>query len=199
MQPKLEEEGAVEAGRPTVSDAARKRAAVELVASHEQALRRTARRYSLDAEDADDAYQRALEIALTKAPTTDLRELIRWAQTVTKHEALAVREGRERLLGLARRREGADHDPVALIAAPQHGPEEQVERREEIARSREALKTLKPAELRALSLLAEATPTSRSARSPASRRRRSIAFSPRAGRASAAWSRAARTALAAAS
>ena len=81
------------------TDAARKRAAIEMIVEHEAALKRTARRYSLDAEDAEDAYQRALEIALTKAPTSDPRELIRWTQTVTKHEALAVRQSRERLLG----------------------------------------------------------------------------------------------------
>jgi RNA polymerase sigma factor (sigma-70 family) len=139
------------------SDAARKRAAIEMVAEHEAALKRTARRYSLDAQDAEDAYQRALEIALTKAPTTDPRELIRWTQTVTKHEALAVRQGRERLLGYRGRGTpgGASADPVALIPAASEGPEEQVERREAIARSREALQALKPAELRALSLLAE--------------------------------------------
>jgi RNA polymerase sigma factor (sigma-70 family) len=135
------------------SAAARKRAAVEMIARYEGALRRTARRYSFDAEDADDAYQRALEIVLTKAPTTDLRELIRWTQTVTKHEALAVRQNREKLLGW-RVREGAE-DPMALIPAAGDGPDEQVERREEIARSREALQALKPAELRALGLLAE--------------------------------------------
>jgi RNA polymerase sigma factor (sigma-70 family) len=136
------------------SAAARKRAAVEMIARYEGALRRTARRYSFDAEDADDAYQRALEIALTKAPTTDLRELIRWTQTVTKHEALAVRRSREKLLGYQPSREGAD-DPVALIPAANDGPDEQVERREDVARSREALQALKPAELRALGLLAE--------------------------------------------
>ena len=136
------------------SAAARKRAAVEMIARYEGALRRTARRYSFDAEDADDAYQRALEIVLTKAPTTDLRELIRWTQTVTKHEALAVRQAREKLLGYQRVREGAE-DPMALIPAANDGPEEQVERREDIARSREALQALKPAELRALGLLAE--------------------------------------------
>ncbi len=134
--------------------AARKRAAVEMIARYEGALRRTARRYSFDAEDADDAYQRALEIVLTKAPTTDLRELIRWTQTVTKHEALAVRQAREKLLGYQRAREGAE-DPMALIPAASDGPDEQVERREDIARSREALQALKPAELRALGLLAE--------------------------------------------
>lgn len=136
------------------SAAARKRAAVEMIARYEGALRRTARRYSFDAEDADDAYQRALEIVLTKAPTTDLRELIRWTQTVTKHEALAVRGSREKLLGYQRGREGAE-DPMALIPAGGAGPDEQVERREDIARSREALQALKPAELRALGLLAE--------------------------------------------
>jgi RNA polymerase sigma factor (sigma-70 family) len=137
------------------SEAARKRAAVEMIARYEVALRRTARRYSLDSEDAEDAYQRALEIALTKAPTTDLRELIRWTQTVTKHEALAVRQSREKLLGYQRRHEGEAQDPIALIPARGDGPEEQVERREDVARSREALQALKPAELQALGLLAE--------------------------------------------
>jgi RNA polymerase sigma factor (sigma-70 family) len=138
------------------TDAARKRAAVEMLAKHGDALRRTAQRFSLDPEDAADAYQRALEIVLTKAPTTEVRELVRWTQTVTKHEALAVRRSRERMLGTRR---GTDRDetadPVAMLPAPGSGPEEQVERREEIARSREALRALKPAERRALGLLAE--------------------------------------------
>jgi len=138
-------------------EGARKRAAIEMIAEHEATLKRTARRYSLDAADAEDAYQRALEIVLTKAPTTDPRELIRWTQTVTKHEAMAVRQGRERLLGYRGRGtdDDAGTDPVALIPAGGGGPDEQVERREAIARSREALQALKPAELQALSLLAE--------------------------------------------
>ncbi len=126
-----------------------------MIARHEAALKRTARRYSFDAEDAEDAYQRALEIALTKAPTTDPRELIRWTQTVTKHEALAVRQSREKLLGYQPKREGEEFDPVAAIPARGAGPDEQAERREDVARSREALQALKPAELQALGLLAE--------------------------------------------
>ena len=144
--------------RAPASEVVRKRAAIELVARHEAALRRTARRYSLCADDADDAYQRALEILLTKAPTVDLRELLRWTHTVTKHEALAVRRNRERLLGPLVPAENAEEDRqdwVALIPAESAGPAERVERREAIARSREALKTLKPQELRALTLLAE--------------------------------------------
>jgi len=158
------ESRAEEGRRPAAADAgrsagagARKRAAVELIARHEATLKRTARRYSIDAEDAEDAYQRALEIVLTKAPTTDPRDLIRWTQTVTKHEALAIRRHREKLLGYpaARDRAGVPLDPVALIPAEGDGPDEQAERRETVARTREALRALKPAELRSLTLLAE--------------------------------------------
>jgi RNA polymerase sigma factor (sigma-70 family) len=140
-----------------VATAARRRAAVELMSRHERSLKRTARRYSLDAEDVEDCFQRTLEIVLTKAPTSDPRELIRWAQTVIKHEALAVRRKRERLLGLTSLtgRDGLPRDPVAELPAPGAGPAEEAERREEVARTREALQALKPAELRALSLLAE--------------------------------------------
>lgn len=143
--------------RAAAGEATRKRAAVEMIARHEQALRQTARRYSLCADDAEDAYQRMLEILLTKAPTDQGRELIGWAQTVTKHEALAIRHNRERLLGTpAPAAPGGERalDLVALIPAGGDGPEERAERREAIARSREALQALKPAELRALTLLA---------------------------------------------
>lgn len=142
---------------PRQLEDARKCAAVELIARYEPALRKTAQRYSLDAGDAEDAYQRALEIVLTKAPTTDPNELIRWTQTVTKHEALAVRRSRERLLGPRRPEwlEGPAADPLASLPSRVEGPDEQVERREDVARSREALRRLKPAELRALGLLAE--------------------------------------------
>jgi Putative zinc-finger len=44
---------------------------------------------------------------------------------------------------------------VALLPARGDGPAEQAERREDVARTREALRALKPAELRALTLLAE--------------------------------------------
>ncbi len=101
-----------------VTEAGRKRAAVELIARHGSALRQTARRYSLCTDDADDAYQRTLEILLTKAPSDRARELFGWTKTVIKHEALAIRQSRERLLGKPssrRRDEGGDR--VALIPA----------------------------------------------------------------------------------
>jgi RNA polymerase sigma factor (sigma-70 family) len=133
--------------------AGRKRAAVELIARDGDQLRRTALRLSLCAEDAEDAYQRAIEILLLKAPSERLRELGPWTQTVVKHEALAIRANRERLLGSPPAGD-EEVDPVALIAAPGDGPDARIERRERVARSREALQALKPAELRALTLLA---------------------------------------------
>jgi RNA polymerase sigma factor (sigma-70 family) len=133
--------------------AGRKRAAVELIARDGGALRKTALRFSLCAEDAEDAYQRAMEILLLKAPSERPRELARWTQTVVKHEALAIRANRERLLGKPSD-EGVPADRLALIPASGDGPDVRTERRERIARSREALQALKPAELRALTLLA---------------------------------------------
>jgi RNA polymerase sigma factor (sigma-70 family) len=138
-------------------DAVRKRAAVEIYARNEKTLRRTARRYSLCADDAEDALQRGLEILLRKAPTDNPRELIKWMQTVVKHEALAVRRDRERILAgpAAITPEPDADDWVALLPATSDGPAERAERQEAVARSREALQTLKPQELRALTLLAE--------------------------------------------
>jgi RNA polymerase sigma factor (sigma-70 family) len=137
--------------------AARKRAAVETYTRHEAVLRRTAARYSLCADDADDALQRGLEILLRKAPTAEPRELVRWMQTVVKHEALAVRRERERVLAgpAAFAPEPDAEDWVALLPSPGDGPAERLERREAVGRSREALQALKPQELRALTLLAE--------------------------------------------
>lgn len=137
-------------------DAARKRAVVETYARNEAALRRTALRYSLCLDDAEDALQRGLEILLRKAPTNDPRELVKWTQTVVKHEAMAVRRERERILaGPAAVSSKAAEDWVALLPASADGPPERAERRESIARSREALRALKPQEMRALTLLAE--------------------------------------------
>ena len=45
-------------------------AALALLARHGAQILATARRYAATPEDAEDAYQRGLEILLTKAPTT---------------------------------------------------------------------------------------------------------------------------------
>lgn len=137
--------------------AVRKRAAIETYSRHQAALRRTARRFSLCEDDAEDALQRALEILLRKAPSEDPRDLVRWTQTVVRHEALAVRRERERILSgpAALAPEPGREDWTALIPSDSLGPAELAERSEAVARSREALQALKPQELRALTLLAE--------------------------------------------
>jgi RNA polymerase sigma factor (sigma-70 family) len=148
--------GPGEAAEP-IDAAARKRVAVETFARHEAILRRTAIRYSICEDDADEALQRGLEILLHKAPSEDPRELIRWTQTVVKHEALAVRTERERTLAgpAAAAPEPGREDWVAMLPDDLDGPAELAERHERVERSREALATLKPQELRALTLLAE--------------------------------------------
>lgn len=137
--------------------AARKRAAVELIRSHDPALRSTARRFSICRDDAEDAYQRGIEILLSKAPNTDPRQLLPWARTVIKHEALAIRKNRERMLGRppAAERDGEGEDWIHLIPWQGSGPDESAEKRELVDRSREALAKLKPHELKALTQLAE--------------------------------------------
>ena len=136
----------------------RRRAASALIESHDAVFRRTARRYSICADDAEDAYQRGLEILLTKAPPIEGDALVRWMQTVTKREALAVRRQRERLLGSPRTpsHDGdLDRDPLEFIASESPGPNDRAARKERVARSGEALQALKPQEVRALTLKAE--------------------------------------------
>jgi DNA-directed RNA polymerase specialized sigma24 family protein len=56
--------------------------AVALVARHGAQVLAAARRYAATPEDAEDAYQRGLEILLTKAPTTSEADLVPWLKTV---------------------------------------------------------------------------------------------------------------------
>src|SRR5215207_5362678 len=142
----------------TASAESRRRAASALIDSHDHVFRRTARRYSICADDAEDAYQRALEILLTKAPPIEGDALVRWMQTVTKRESLAVRRQRERLFGPPRtpaHDDDADRDPLEFIASESPGPNDRLARRERVARSGEALRALKPQEVRALTLKAQ--------------------------------------------
>jgi RNA polymerase sigma factor (sigma-70 family) len=123
------------------------RAAIELVSEGSSGLKATARRYSLCAADAEDAYQRALEIMITRCPTRDRAELVPWLHTVIKHEALAIRRQRERILG-----DDAPADPPVREQA--QGPEELAPERERVRRSAEALAQLKPDEVQCLLLKA---------------------------------------------
>jgi RNA polymerase sigma factor (sigma-70 family) len=124
-------------------------AALDLVRRYGAQIMGTARRYSATPEDAEDAYQRGLEILLTKAPSTSAEDLVPWLKTVVKHEAFALRKQRER--------HGAPTEPEQLEPAAGHGSgtDEQLERMERLQLGAEAMRRLKPQEVRCLLLLAE--------------------------------------------
>jgi RNA polymerase sigma factor (sigma-70 family) len=123
-------------------------AALELIARYGADIMSTARRYSQTREDAEDAYQRGLEILLTKAPSTSSADLVPWLKTVVKHEAFSLRRQRER--------NGQSTAPDQLetreAATP---PQEQLERLERLQVGAEAMQRLKPQEIRCMLLLAE--------------------------------------------
>jgi RNA polymerase sigma factor (sigma-70 family) len=122
-------------------------AALELLSRHSAGLLATARRYSATPEDAEDAYQRGVEILLTKAPTTAEADLLPWLRTVVKHEAFAVRKSSARIRP-AEDPVGPEPDPVAWT-------EERAERYERLRVGAEAMAGLKPQEIRCLLLKAE--------------------------------------------
>ena len=122
---------------------------VEVIGRHAEGLLRLARRHSLCASDAEDAYQRGLEIFLRHSSRLDPERAASWLRTVVKHEAMAVRRSRQRDLS------PAQYDFDAVEAAGAASPEEQVASFERVARSAEALGTLKPQEVRALWLRAQ--------------------------------------------
>jgi RNA polymerase sigma factor (sigma-70 family) len=121
---------------------------LELIAAHADSLLRTARRYSMCVDDAQDAYQRGLEILMRHARRLDAERAGGWLHTVVKHEALAINKARSRIVG----GEEADLDAMEVRTAP--SPEDHVLAFEQVARSAEALQRLKPQEVRALWLKA---------------------------------------------
>ena len=128
---------------------ARCAAAVDLVTSSSASFQRTARRYSLCGHDAEDAYQRSLEILLTKAPTARRDELRPSVHSEIKHEALALRRQRERSVSGEEDAAGAE-----AVPATDRGPEEAATGRERVQRTAEALSALKPGEIQCLILKA---------------------------------------------
>ncbi len=121
---------------------------VRTIQAHADSLLRVARRHSLCADDAHDAYQRAVEIFMRRAATVRPETAGAWLRTVVRHEAMAVRAARLQVVG---------HDDVdmdAHEAGHVPSPEEQLLSYDVVARSAEALQRLKPQEARALWLKA---------------------------------------------
>lgn len=134
-------------------DDGRDKAAEDLVlrtiAGHADSLLRTARRHSICLDDAEDAYQHAIEIFMREAPRLDPGRAPGWLHVVVKREAQALRATRQRLVTST----ALDLDRRESSDVPT--PEERVLRFDVMSRSAEALKRLKPQELRALWLRAQ--------------------------------------------
>jgi DNA-directed RNA polymerase specialized sigma24 family protein len=81
---------------PPSPTAEQRRAAACLAMSKAPGLIRFAARYTRSLHDAEDAYQRSMEIALQGAPVTEPRRFMAWLHTVLRHEALAVARARRR-------------------------------------------------------------------------------------------------------
>src|SRR3954462_7382209 len=119
-----------------------------LVGRHGDLLLRVARGYSLCADDAHDAVQRALEIYMRRVESLDPTTELAWLKVVVKHEALAVRRGRAGVAG-----EEVDLDAVPAVA--QRSVEERLESAERVERSAEGMRRLKRDEALALMLKVE--------------------------------------------
>jgi RNA polymerase sigma factor (sigma-70 family) len=124
-------------------------AVLRIVQEHAAELLRFARRFSHCADDAHDAYQRSLEILVRRMRVEPPAEPLRWVRTVLRHEALAIREQRERHVN----RSEVDFDRHE--AREEDGPAERALRLEQVGQAAEALQRLKPHELTALVLRAE--------------------------------------------
>jgi len=107
---------------------------------------RIARSLSHCEADAHDAVQAAAERFLRHHDRLD-DEVAGWLATVTRREALRVRQGRGRTTAL--------DDVIAIVEDDGAGPDEVAARREEVAVARELIGQLKPAERQALWLQAE--------------------------------------------
>ena len=132
----------------------RRKAAEDLIlrtiAAHADSLLRTARRHSICVDDAQDAYQRAIELFMSHAHAA--RRGARAGVAARRRQARGAGDpARARARSCMSTEVDLDgHEADALPT-----PEEQLLRFDTISRSAEALKRLKPHELRALWLRAQ--------------------------------------------
>ena len=80
---------------PPPTDDERRHAACRAMTSA-PGLIRYAARFTRSLHDAEDAYQRAMELALTRAPVVEQDRFMAWLRTVLRNEALAVSSARRR-------------------------------------------------------------------------------------------------------
>lgn len=116
---------------------------------HGDALLRTAGRYSACADDAHDAYQRAMELLLQHAGTIDRGKALNWLHVVVRREAGAIRRARDRSVSI----EDEEVDDVFVRLSAQ--TEERLHAIDLARRAGEALATLKEDQAQALCMRAQ--------------------------------------------
>lgn len=113
------------------------------------ALLRTARRFSACADDAHDAYQRAMELLLAHAGKIDRAKAVPWLHVVVRREAGAIRRAHDRNVSLD------DEDVEEATARLAIQADDQLDTIDLARRAGEALATLKDSEAQALCLRAQ--------------------------------------------
>ena len=122
---------------------------VAVIEENGASLLRIARMHSMCADDAQDAYQRTLEIFLERIDQVHEATAGSWLRTVCKHESMRIRAARQRLL---------PHDAIDFDLRPSTEVGDAGERmagRERVERAAEALQRCKPDEVRALLMKAD--------------------------------------------
>ena len=84
-----------ESSQPPPTEDERRHAACHAMTSA-PGLIRYAARFTRSLHDAEDAYQRTMELALTRAPVVEPQRFMAWLRTVLRNEAIAVSAARHR-------------------------------------------------------------------------------------------------------
>jgi DNA-directed RNA polymerase specialized sigma24 family protein len=122
-------------------------AALDLIERRGAEVLSMARRHAHNDQDAEDAYQRGLEILLLKAPSVEEDVIVPWLKVVVKHEAYAIARERGRAVP-------AGHAIFDELPGECDG-EDTPDRIDTMRVGSEALSRLKPQETRCLVLLAQ--------------------------------------------
>lgn len=118
-----------------------------LIDEHGASMLRVARRFSDSAEDAEDAFQRAVEKLLTRAPA-DRRNLAAWLATVVRNEALMIRRSERNV-------QPSDAVYGESTQSTEPSPEDALIAAERSVEWAEAIRRLRPDQIRCLLLRAD--------------------------------------------
>lgn len=126
------------------------KAVESFVLQYGQSLLRIARSFTSCATDADDAYQRTLEVMLTKAPEgAEGEQLFAWAVAVARNEALMQHRRSKKFVDVP-----FEEISKSWIDVPD-GPDERLIEGEHLMQGREALRRLTADQMRLLLLRAD--------------------------------------------